>query len=312
IAASSIAHIHMEDAAQVFGEALPELIARTKNPTLADPPQFLTDILAPLKEKALNEDGDIDSSRLCLHVEREIGGIADKVLSGIKIDERDNPMPRLKDGAKIPKYMGENPGDTFYKNKDIRGNFLYRLHCRGETGVEESKTQKEVNESAHAACPATPRKVDCKLVASVVKSKKWEFKTISTFELKPLQANVQQARFLLFLIGYSAQLRHLGAWIGYVCGKVLDEELVIPTSDPELEWFLDGRCLAVSMSLKAHFLAITQQVQREHARPIQAPEVPRAPLHRPAADNHTFYTPKRARTNSAPTIFMKKRSRQEK
>ncbi|KAF9152458.1 hypothetical protein BGX20_005152 [Mortierella sp. AD010] len=283
----------MEDAAQVFGEALPELIARTKNPTLADPPQFLTDILAPLKEKALNEDGDIDSSRLTSLC-------------------HEDPMPRLKDGAKIPKYMGENPGDTFYKNKDIRGNFLYRLHCRGETGVEESKTQKEVNESAHAACPATPRKVDCKLVASVVKSKKWEFKTISTFELKPLQANVQQARFLLFLIGYSAQLRHLGAWIGYVCGKVLDEELVIPTSDPELEWFLDGRCLAVSMSLKAHFLAITQQVQREHARPIQAPEVPRAPLHRPAADNHTFYTPKRARTNSAPTIFMKKRSRQEK
>ncbi|KAG0195815.1 hypothetical protein BGX33_002565, partial [Mortierella sp. NVP41] len=40
--------------------------------------------------------------------------------------------------------------------------------------------------------PVTPRKVDCKLVASVVKAKKWEFKPISNFEMKSSQATSQQ------------------------------------------------------------------------------------------------------------------------
>ncbi|KAF9083091.1 hypothetical protein BGX27_004251 [Mortierella sp. AM989] len=263
----------MEDAAQVIGEALPELAAQTKNPTLANPPQFLIDILAPLKEKALNGAGDVDSNRLCLHVEREIGGMADKVLSGIKTDEREAMVLKILHvvyyttpkghRAKVTKYMGEDPGDTFCKNKDIRCNFLYWLRLlRGETGLEESKTQREVNESAHAACPTnTP-----------VYPRKWEFKTVSNFELKPLQATSQQVEVQ---VRYSAHLYCIWEHESiHVCGKVTDEGLAIPTSDPELEWFLDGRCLAALMSLKAHLLDIAQQVQHEHARPKQAPEAP--------------------------------------
>lgn len=66
----------------------------------------------------------------------------------------------------------------------------------GETGLETSRTERAVNEAAHAInfmnTPVTPRKVDCKLVASVVKAKKWEFKPISNFEMKSSQATNQQ------------------------------------------------------------------------------------------------------------------------
>lgn len=54
----------------------------------------------------------------------------------------------------------------------------------------------------------------------------------------------------MHFIGYSAQL---GLWeyeSVHVCGKVLQEELAIPTSEPELEWFMDGRCPATLLSLR--------------------------------------------------------------
>ncbi|KAF9898119.1 hypothetical protein BX616_004471 [Lobosporangium transversale] len=347
VAASSIAHIDMEDAAEVFGKTLPGLTSRTRNPTLADLPQFLVDLLTPLKEKALNGDGEVDSEMLYLYVEQEIGGMASKVLGGTKIDEREamvlkivHEVASLCRADPIPR-----PRDTEQKSQGVWEKILGILFAKtrvsvviGETGLQETKAQREANESAHAACPTnklvTPRKVDCKLVVSVVKSKKWEFKTISNFELKPLQASSQQMEiqvrknmrlnhsvvkklpsthhYFLDIHGYSAQLYCIwGHDSVHVCGRVLDEELVIPTSDSELEWFLDGRCLAALMSLKAHLLEIAQQVQREHARPMQAPEAPRTPPHRPATENHTFYTPKRVRSNSAPVIVSIKKSRQE-
>ncbi|KAF9404261.1 hypothetical protein BGZ76_007025, partial [Entomortierella beljakovae] len=65
----------------------------------------------------------------------------------------------------------------------------------GETGLEPSKTERQVNEDAHSGrstnTSVNPRKADCKIVVSVVKSKKWEFKPISNFELKPLHASSQ-------------------------------------------------------------------------------------------------------------------------
>jgi hypothetical protein len=36
----------------------------------------------------------------------------------------------------------------------------------------------------------------------------------------------------------------------HVCSKVLGEELAIPTSEPELEWFMDGRCMAALLLLR--------------------------------------------------------------
>lgn len=52
-------------------------------------------------------------------------------------------------------------------------------------------------------------------------------------------------------IGYSAQLYCLWEYESvHVCGKVLEEELAIPTSEPELEWFIDGRCIAALLSLR--------------------------------------------------------------
>ncbi|KAF9295560.1 hypothetical protein BGZ88_001875 [Linnemannia elongata] len=82
VAASSIAYLHMEDAAHVIGKDLPELIDRTKDSKFTIPPQFLTDILAKLKEGASKENGDLDVHRLCLLVDNEIGCMAMKELDG--------------------------------------------------------------------------------------------------------------------------------------------------------------------------------------------------------------------------------------
>ncbi|KAG0270877.1 hypothetical protein BGZ95_001394, partial [Linnemannia exigua] len=82
VAASSIAYLHMEDAAHVLGKDLPELTNRTKDSKFANPPQFLTDILVMLKEGASKENGDLDVHRLCLLVDNEIGGMAMKELYG--------------------------------------------------------------------------------------------------------------------------------------------------------------------------------------------------------------------------------------
>jgi hypothetical protein len=75
-------------------------------------------------------------------------------------------------------------------------SFLMVPLISGETGLETSRAERAVNEAAHAITfmntPVTPRKVDCKLVASVVKAKKWEFKPISNFEMKSSQATSQQ------------------------------------------------------------------------------------------------------------------------
>lgn len=42
----------------------------------------------------------------------------------------------------------------------------------------------------------------------------------------------------------------------HVCGKVLQEELAIPTSEPELQWFMDGRCMATLLSLRAREMSV--------------------------------------------------------
>ncbi|KAI7821419.1 hypothetical protein BC939DRAFT_209217 [Gamsiella multidivaricata] len=209
--------------------------------------------------------------------------------------------------------------------------------------------------------PVTPRKVDCKLVASVVKAKKWEFKPISNFEMKSQQAGCQQVEIqarknmrlnhsiskkipstkLYFLdmhgifrafglanhdhfpsvaltltdlsivymhrIGYSAQLYCLWEYESvHVCGKVLEEELAIPTSEAELEWFMDGRCIAALLSLRTYFQKVAQRVQQDYARPSKTIETPRTPPLCPATTNHTFYTPKRVRSNSLSTAPNKK------
>lgn len=55
----------------------------------------------------------------------------------------------------------------------------------------------------------------------------------------------------MYYIGYSAQLYCLWEYESvHVCGKVLGEELAIPTSEPELEWFMDGGCMAALLSLR--------------------------------------------------------------
>ncbi|KAG0012031.1 hypothetical protein BGZ81_001796, partial [Podila clonocystis] len=79
--------------------------------------------------------------------------------------------------------------------------------------------------------------------------------------------------YFLDMHGYSAQLYCLWEYDSvHICGKVLDEELAIPTSEPELEWFMDGRCMAALLSLRTHFLKVAQGVQQDHARPSKAVE----------------------------------------
>jgi len=88
VAASSIVYLHMEDAANVIGdEELSQLINRTREFTLADPPQFLTELLTKLKESACGEDGELDVQALSLLVDNEIGSIAAEELKGARQDD---------------------------------------------------------------------------------------------------------------------------------------------------------------------------------------------------------------------------------
>ncbi|KAF9180802.1 hypothetical protein BGZ51_005515 [Haplosporangium sp. Z 767] len=334
VAASSIAHLHMEDAAHVIGEDLPELINRTRDSTLTNSPQILTDILTKLKEDARKEDGDLDAHRLCLLVEKEIGCMAMKELDGAQAD--DNARMILDILRVVAPLCREDayprPNDTEQKSQSVWQRILEILFAGtrisvviGETGLETSKAERAVNEAAHATTsintPLAPRKVDCKLVASIVKAKRWEFKPISNFEMKSLHAGRQQVEvqarknmrlnhsivkkipstkhYFLDMHGYSAQLYCLWEYESvHVCGKALEEELAIPTSEPELEWFMDGRCMAALLSLRTYFLKVAQRVQQAHARPSKMPEAPQTPPLCPASTNHTFFTPKRVRSNS--------------
>ncbi|KAG0352864.1 hypothetical protein BGZ54_002540 [Gamsiella multidivaricata] len=338
VAASSIVHLHMEDATQVIGEDLPELINRTRDSTLSNPPQFLIDILAKLKEDARKEDGSLDVQRFCLLVDKEIGCMAMKELDGTQVDDNARMIFEIL-RVVVPLCQEDaisRPNDTEQKSQSVWQRILEILFARtrisiviGETGLETSKAERIVNETAHAATlmntPVTPRKVDCKLVASVVKAKKWEFKPISNFEMKSQQAGCQQVEiqarknmrlnhsiskkipstklYFLDMHGYSAQLYCLWEYESvHVCGKVLEEELAIPTSEAELEWFMDGRCIAALLSLRK----VAQRVQQDYARPSKTIETPRTPPLCPATTNHTFYTPKRVRSNSLSTAPNKK------
>ncbi|KAF8947805.1 hypothetical protein BGZ46_005470, partial [Entomortierella lignicola] len=193
----------MEDASNVIGEELPGLINRMKNSELVDPPQFLTNILSPLKEGAYNEDGDFDSRRLYLLAGREIGSMCTNELSGGQINDKERmvlgiirvvaplcrlePIPRPKDSEQKCQNVWERILNILFEGTRTSVEI-------GETGLEPSKAERAINEAAHTAAstPVAARKVDCKLVASVVKSKKWEFKPLSNFELKPGKASLSQ------------------------------------------------------------------------------------------------------------------------
>ncbi|KAG0007173.1 hypothetical protein BGZ80_004983, partial [Entomortierella chlamydospora] len=165
VAASSIAHLHMEDAAIAIGEDLEHLIEKTRNLKLTEPPSYLIDTLRLFKEDSYDENGEINIPRMMLLVNKEIGNIASNELDGNRTDTNSRII-------------------------------LDILRIVGETGLASTKTERAENEAAHSGTstnkPVMPRKVDCKLVASVVKAKKWEFKPISNFEFKPMQASSQQ------------------------------------------------------------------------------------------------------------------------
>ncbi|KAF9083379.1 hypothetical protein BGX27_004154, partial [Mortierella sp. AM989] len=276
----------MEDAAIAFGEDLEHLIEKTKNLKLAEPPSYLIDILRLFKEDSYDGSGEIDVPRMMLLVNKEIGNIASNELDGNRTDINSRiildilrvVLPLCKEDA-VPR-----PNDTEQKCQSLWQRILEILFADtrisvviGETGLASTKTERAENEAAHSGTstnnPVMPRKVDCKLVASVVKAKKWEFKPISNFEMKPIQAGSQQVeiqarknmrlnhsisksipskeQYFLNIHGYSAQLYRLWEYESvHVCGRVLDEELVIPTCEPELEWLLEGKCLVTLLSLR--------------------------------------------------------------
>jgi hypothetical protein len=65
----------------------------------------------------------------------------------------------------------------------------------------------------------------------------------------------------MYYIGYSAQLYCLWEYESvHVCGQVLGEELTIPTSKPELEWFMDGGCMAALLSLRVSKMFVRSAV----------------------------------------------------
>ncbi|KAF9382635.1 hypothetical protein BGX21_001766 [Mortierella sp. AD011] len=371
VAASSIAHLHMEDAVIAIGEDLEHLIEKTRNLKLAEPPSYLIDTLRLFKEDSYDENGEINIPRMTLLVNKEIGNIASNELDGNRTDTNSQiildilriVLPLCKEDA-VPR-----PNDTEQKCQSVWQRILEILFADtrisvviGETGLASTKTERAENEAAHSGTstnkPVMPRKVDCKLVASVVKAKKWEFKPISNFEFKSMQASSQQVeiqarknmrlnhsisknipskeQLFLNIHGYSAQLYRLWEYESvHVCGRVFDEELVIPTCEPELEWFLDGKCLATLLSLRTHFLRVAQEVQRDHARPIKTdvatqvqfrqaeasparqqqstqetnnlPAESNVPLALCQLTNNTFYTPKRPRANSATVIDLNKK-----
>ncbi|KAF9086709.1 hypothetical protein BGX27_003116, partial [Mortierella sp. AM989] len=170
-------------------------------------------------EGAYNGDGDFDSRRLFLLAEKELGSMSIKELCGGQINGRErmvleiirlvslltimvnirpyymaplcrlDPIPRPKDSEQKSQNVWERILEILFEGTRISVEI-------GETGLEPSKAERVINEAAYAATsistPVTARKVDCKLAASVVKSKKWEFKPISNFELKPVQATHQQ------------------------------------------------------------------------------------------------------------------------
>ncbi|KAF9162201.1 hypothetical protein BGX20_001814 [Mortierella sp. AD010] len=365
------AHLHMEDAVIAIGEDLEHLIEKTRNLKLAEPPSYLIDTLRLFKEDSYDENGEINIPRMTLLVNKEIGNIASNELDGNRTDTNSQiildilriVLPLCKEDA-VPR-----PNDTEQKCQSVWQRILEILFADtrisvviGETGLASTKTERAENEAAHSGTstnkPVMPRKVDCKLVASVVKAKKWEFKPISNFEFKSMQASSQQVeiqarknmrlnhsisknipskeQLFLNIHGYSAQLYRLWEYESvHVCGRVFDEELVIPTCEPELEWFLDGKCLATLLSLRTHFLRVAQEVQRDHARPIKTdvatqvqfrqaeasparqqqstqetnnlPAESNVPLALCQLTNNTFYTPKRPRANSATVIDLNKK-----
>ncbi|KAF9992454.1 hypothetical protein BGZ65_012223, partial [Modicella reniformis] len=157
----------------------------------------------------------------------------------------------------------------------------------GETGLEGSGEARTQSEADHAVKRLStekqekttdrkkehPRKVDCKFVVSVERMKQWEFITISNSEMKALRSsanevdlmvrkNIRHNHLIINRIGttkiyflnmhaYSASLMSLREHDGaHVCGKVLDQDLVIPTNALELECFMSGQTLAALFSLR--------------------------------------------------------------
>jgi len=81
-------YLHMEDAACVTGEdELLQLMDKTRDSALANPSQFLTDLLTKLKENAFGEDGELDVRTLSLLVDNEIGTMAAEDLKGHRQDD---------------------------------------------------------------------------------------------------------------------------------------------------------------------------------------------------------------------------------
>ncbi|KAK3829636.1 MAG: hypothetical protein J3R72DRAFT_263824 [Linnemannia gamsii] len=161
------------------------------------------------------------------------------------------------------------------------------LFISGETGLEGSGEIRSQNEADHGVerpkgekkdamtdkKKEVPRKVDCKFVVSVERMKQWEFVTISNCEMKSLRSaaseveimvriNIRHNHLIVNRIGarkmyflnmhaYSASLKSLNEHDGvHVCGKVLDHDLLVPTNTLELECFMDGRTLAVLLTLR--------------------------------------------------------------
>ncbi|KAF9398967.1 hypothetical protein BGZ76_008003, partial [Entomortierella beljakovae] len=121
VAASSIVHIHMDDAEQVFGEELPDLVQRTKEPSLADPPPFLKDILHPLKEQSMNDHGDIDGHKLSLLIEQKIGSMATEELNGGSINEQERTIFKILNAVAslCKEYEIPRPKDSEQKSQGV-------------------------------------------------------------------------------------------------------------------------------------------------------------------------------------------------
>ncbi|KAF9583915.1 hypothetical protein BGW38_008130 [Lunasporangiospora selenospora] len=337
-AASSIAHLHMDDASVVFGEDLPYLINQMMNPTFSNTSELIAFALKSMQDDARNDDGSVNIRKLGWLIDNEIGGLAKASISGDHSDERNLILLELQRiiFSLCQEDIIPRPDDTEQKSQRVWQRILDVLFYNtrisviiGETGSEIDSVGR-IENSVQIVTPndrqSTPGKIDCKLVVSLVKAKKWSFKTISNFGMVSPMESSQQAEklvrenmrlnhsifkstlpdqpfYFLEIHGYSAQLyRFMRHDSVYTCGKTLEEELILPTCMSELEWFMDGKCLSTLLELRSHFIEIAQKLQSEHTRPLKTTVNSSSPLLRPVVSR-----PREDQTS--PLLPVRKKSR---
>ncbi|KAF9390385.1 hypothetical protein BGX21_011485 [Mortierella sp. AD011] len=97
--------------------------------------------------------------------------------------------------------------------------------------------------------------------------------------------------YFLNMHAYSANLMSLREHDGvHVCGKVLEQDLVIPINALELGCFMGGRTLAVLLSLRSSFLQIGRNLSLQK---LNYGSGGATPIMSAFSNVRTFYTPRK-------------------